>query len=34
MDGNINYCDNCGYEFPEFDGDKLPFEYKVYEKGE
>ncbi|GAG68344.1 unnamed protein product [marine sediment metagenome] len=34
MDGNINYCDNCGYEFPEFEGDKLPFEYKVYEKGE
>jgi predicted RNA-binding Zn-ribbon protein involved in translation (DUF1610 family) len=34
MDGNSNYCDNCGYEFPTYEGDKLPFEYKVYEKGE
>jgi predicted RNA-binding Zn-ribbon protein involved in translation (DUF1610 family) len=34
MDGNIIYCDNCGYEFPTYEGDKLPFEYKVYEKGD
>ena len=29
MDGN-----NCGFEFPKYEGDKLPFEYKVYEPGE
>ena len=34
MDGNINYCDSCGFEFPKYEGDKLPFEYKVYEQGE
>ena len=32
-DGNINYCDSCGFEFPKYEGDKLPFEYKVYEQG-
>ncbi len=34
MDGNINYCDSCGFEFPKYEGDKLPIEYKVYEQGE
>jgi len=24
MDGNINYCDSCGFEFPKYEGDKLP----------
>ena len=33
-DGKLNYCDNCGYEFPKYDGEKLPFEYKVYEEGQ
>ena len=33
-DGNINYCDSCGFEFPKYEGDKLPFEYKVYGQGE
>lgn len=33
-DGKLNYCDNCGYEFPKYDGEKLPFEYKVYEEGD
>jgi hypothetical protein len=34
MDGDINYCDSCGFEFPKYEGDKLPFEYKVFEQGE
>ena len=33
-DGKLHYCDNCGYEFPKYEGEKLPFEYKVYEEGE
>lgn len=33
-DGKLNYCDNCGFEFPKYDGEKLPFEYKVYQEGE
>ncbi|MHA2288945.1 MAG: double zinc ribbon domain-containing protein [Promethearchaeota archaeon] len=33
-DGKLNYCDNCGYEFPTYEGEKLPFEYKVYEEGD
>jgi predicted RNA-binding Zn-ribbon protein involved in translation (DUF1610 family) len=32
--GRFTNCDNCGYEFPKYEGDKLPFEYKVYEIGE
>ena len=34
VDANNNNCINCGYQFPEYKEDKIPYEYKVYEKGE
>lgn len=33
-DGKLYYCDNCGFEFPKYEEEKLPFEYKVFEKGD